>query len=249
MKPPTSESFKEIARDFFQKWDFPNCIGALDGKHIRIKCPAHSGTMFYNYKQYFSIVLQGVTDANYKFIAIDVGAYGKQSDGGTFRHSALGKLMQENKLDIPHDEYLPNTDSKLPYVFIADEAYPLTKHLLKPYSRKTLDEEKEIFNKRLSRARKTVECSFGILFSMWRIIGKAIETKPETADLIVKAICILHNTLIDCEGQIDQVADFPHNKNGVASCRAHNHSSLQATNIRDTFKTYFCNHPKLSKQI
>jgi len=45
--------------------------------------------MYYNYKHYYSIVLQGLVDTRYRFIAIDVGAYGKQSDSGIFRHSSL----------------------------------------------------------------------------------------------------------------------------------------------------------------
>lgn len=128
MKVPTENTFKEIAREL--KWNFPNCLGAIDGKHVRIKCPSHSGSMFYNYKNYFSIVLQAVADANYKFITTDVGGYGKQSDGGTFRSSSLFRLMESGGLHIPPDSTLPSTDVVVPYVFIGDEAYPLLKHLL-----------------------------------------------------------------------------------------------------------------------
>lgn len=46
---------------------------------------------------FFSIVLQGVSDANYKFITIDVGGYGKQSDGGTFRASSLFTKIETNR--------------------------------------------------------------------------------------------------------------------------------------------------------
>ncbi|GFO46008.1 hypothetical protein PoB_007251300 [Plakobranchus ocellatus] len=83
MPEPTTDTFKTMAADFFDTWNFPNYVGAIDGKHVRVKCPANSGSMFYNYKNYFSVVLQAAVDASYKFIAIDVGGYGKQSDGGT----------------------------------------------------------------------------------------------------------------------------------------------------------------------
>ena len=73
--------------EFNERWDFPNCFGCIDGKHIRIKCPPTTGSLFYNYKQYFSIVLQGVADAKCRFLAIDVGARGKQSDGAVLRES------------------------------------------------------------------------------------------------------------------------------------------------------------------
>lgn len=82
---PTVEDILSIANTFNSKWNFPHCIGCIDGKHIRLQSHTHFGTMYYNYKHFFSISLQGVSDANYKFIFIDVGAYGKQSDGGTFQ--------------------------------------------------------------------------------------------------------------------------------------------------------------------
>lgn len=49
MKTPTASDFKHISSDFEQLWNFPHCIGALDGKHIRINAPEHSGSQFFNY--------------------------------------------------------------------------------------------------------------------------------------------------------------------------------------------------------
>ena len=47
--------------------------------HIRIKRPTKAESLFFNYKQYFSIVLQGVADSESRFIFINISAYGKQS--------------------------------------------------------------------------------------------------------------------------------------------------------------------------
>lgn len=129
---------------------------------------------------------------------IEVGGYGKQSDGGTFRLSALFHSLQNGTLNVPPDNALPSTNIIMPYVFIGDEAYPLMRNLLTPYSRRQLNLEKEYFNMRLSRARHCVECAFGILNAKWR--WKPIECLPETADKIIKCICVLHNTVIDMEG-------------------------------------------------
>ena len=93
MKAPTIEDFEKISRAFEERWNFPNCMGSIDGKHIRIKCPTNSGSVFYNYKSFFSIVLLAVADATYKFIVVDIGAEGSASDSGVFSNSSFGKAF------------------------------------------------------------------------------------------------------------------------------------------------------------
>jgi hypothetical protein len=101
MTTPSKDHLKRVADGFFKKWNFPSCVGCIDGKHIRIKCPQNSGTLYYNYKHYFSILLEGIADADYKFITIDVGAYGKQSDGRIFFLSNVYKRLETNTFNMP----------------------------------------------------------------------------------------------------------------------------------------------------
>lgn len=70
------QMWKDVADGFVNKWQFPNCLGALDGKHIRIQCPRRSGSRYYNYKKFFSIVLMAICDAQCKFTWFDIGQYG-----------------------------------------------------------------------------------------------------------------------------------------------------------------------------
>lgn len=70
----------KIADEFYSRTNFPNIVGAIDGKHIRMIQPEHSGSTCFNYKKFFSIVLMAWTDADYKFVNIDVGSYGTASD-------------------------------------------------------------------------------------------------------------------------------------------------------------------------
>lgn len=239
---PTADDFQSIAKDFYEIWNFPHCLGAIDGKHVRVKCPANSASMFFNYKKYFSVVLQGVVDARYKFIAIDVGGYGKQSDGGTFQASELYKALVDKKLALPDSMPLPESNAEAPYVFIADEAYPLLPFLLKPYSGKNLPNNQDYFNKRLSRCRKVVENAFGIANSKWRILSKCIETGVELADKIIKCICILHNTIIDREGMVQNLTEVSCPSKGVVWEHV-GRPCNNAKDVRDIFTAYFNNNP------
>ena len=90
LKCPTSaEEWKKIAQDMFEHWQFPNCFGALDGKLIAIECPANSGSEFYNYKKFFSIVLMALCDSKYCFTLIDTGANGRENDAHNFNNSVM----------------------------------------------------------------------------------------------------------------------------------------------------------------
>ena len=58
MPLPNTEFLKNNANEFENVWNFPHVVGCLDGKHTRIVCPTDSVAMFFNYKKYFSVVLQ-----------------------------------------------------------------------------------------------------------------------------------------------------------------------------------------------
>ena len=53
MPVPSEVEWKSIAEDFFARWNFPNCIGAIDGKHVMIQCPARvaSSSLVWVYSQ------------------------------------------------------------------------------------------------------------------------------------------------------------------------------------------------------
>lgn len=89
--PTTEEEWKSIAEKFEERWNFPHCCGALDGKHVVLKAPPNSGSQFFNYKGTFSLLLLAVVDAQYCFRVIDVGGYGRTSDGGILANSVFGQ--------------------------------------------------------------------------------------------------------------------------------------------------------------
>ncbi|XP_067633699.1 putative nuclease HARBI1 [Eurosta solidaginis] len=127
--PQSEDEWKSIAHGFGEAWNFPNCIGAIDGKHIAIKKPPDSGSQYFNYKKFYSIVLMGTVNANYEFIVADVGTNGRVSDGGVIKNTEFGRAIYRKALPLPTPTQLPNSDKVVPYVFVADNAFQMQENL------------------------------------------------------------------------------------------------------------------------
>lgn len=196
---PSKLNMKDKANEFWTKWNFPNCIGSIEGKHIRMKCPKNTGSLYYNYKSYFSLVLLTLVDTNYKCLVIDVGSYGKEGDSGIFAKSKMGQQIYSGNFNLPDDEKLPGADISTPFVIVGDEAFRLHKNIMKPYSRSSArqDQAKTIFNYRLSRCRRVTENAFGLLAQVFRVFHTVIGIDVEICDDLVIVACCLHNLLRD----------------------------------------------------
>ncbi|XP_045189634.2 uncharacterized protein LOC123546987 [Mercenaria mercenaria] len=173
--PPLIEpdEWREVSIRFNTKWNFPHACGALDGKHIPIKAPPNSGSLYHNYKGFFSMILLALADADYKFIWVSVAEYGSASDCQVFNESELRELVEDGELGFPDPEPLPGLTENLPYFFLGDEGFPLRTWMMKPYSRMGLGHDQRIFNYRLSRARRVVENAFGILANKFQCLLNA----------------------------------------------------------------------------
>ncbi|GFV24034.1 DDE Tnp4 domain-containing protein [Trichonephila clavipes] len=109
----------------------PNCIGSIDGKHCRIQRLPNAGSLFHNYKDFHSIVLLAVADANACFTMIEVGAYGKDNDNSIFTQSEMGKAYNAQQLNTPRGEFsLPGSAHRTEMYIVGDEAFPLQKNLM-----------------------------------------------------------------------------------------------------------------------
>ena len=183
---------------------------------------------------------------------MDIGAEGRRSDAGVFASSDLAHLLHTNSLQLPPDRYLDNSGFKFPYVLVGDEAFPLTSYMMRPYPQSgNLTITKKIFNYRLSRARRTVECSFGILAARWRIFRRPIIAHISTAKIAVQAATAVHNFLMKRELQLQPTeriySVLRGNERNLTSTgieNIHNYNAprnrnVMAIRIRDSFATYF----------
>lgn len=193
--PETPDQWRPVAEAFRDRWNFPHACGAIDGKHVSIVKPSKSGSLYYNYKGFFSIVMLAVVDADYKFLWCDVGAPGSSSDAGVFNRSPLEPALRDGTIGFPLPEPLPNDDRDMPYFLLGDDAFPLRPYMMKPYSHRFQNDAERIYSYRLSRARRVVENAFGILAHRYRCLLTTIQLKPRNAVRVVKACMTLHNLL------------------------------------------------------
>lgn len=196
----TEENWIKLANEFNYKWQFPNCLGAIDGKHIPLKKPKNTGSDYYNFKRFHSIILMAVVDANYKFISIDVGGKGSEGDAHLFSRTAFGRMLKQDDpiLHFPPDAHVGSNN--LPFFFVADDAFSLLKRIMKPFKpkqRQQLTAEETNFNFRLSRARHCVENAFGLLSQKWACIDSTFLCQPNAVKNIVAACCLLHNFMLN----------------------------------------------------
>jgi hypothetical protein len=196
----TQENWLHISTNFEKYAHFPRCLGAIDGKHIRIVNFPNGGSLNFNYKKYHSIVLLAVADADYKFSYVNIGGYGKDCDSNILQQTEFWTLLCEKKLNIPNPAPLPPEGIKVPYIFVADDAFPMHEHIMRNYGGHNLTNKQKIFNYRLCKARKFVECAFGILSNKWRIFHKPLNVSKETAMEVVKASVVLHNIVREMDG-------------------------------------------------
>lgn len=180
---------------------------------------------------------------------------------GIFQLSQLGKRLLTNKLPVPPPKNLPNTDIKIPHYFVGDAAFPLGRNLMRPFPGELLPNEKDVFNKRLSRARRTIENAFGILVARWRILLTTLHLLPDNAEKIVLACVTLHNFIMvndmksytptnyvdwdDANGEVQAGswrADVGTNIPSISpSTNSHHYGGKTSTEIRNNLCSFFNN--------
>ncbi|RCN42728.1 hypothetical protein ANCCAN_11276 [Ancylostoma caninum] len=100
---PTQATWEATARDFSRKWNYPRAVAAIDGKHFKCFSPPNSGSSYFNFKGYYSVVLLAVADARYRILLFDLGGKGRFSDAGLYGDSTVRQFIEENLINAKPD--------------------------------------------------------------------------------------------------------------------------------------------------
>lgn len=183
--PHDSASKQMIAEDFKKISGFPNVLGCIDGTYINVKCPKHKIRSTYaNRHDTISITMQGICNAELKFLDVFTGVPSKIHDSRVLKLSFINKQIP--KICAPD------------YHILGDSAYPLRNYLLTPYrDYGNLTESEKIYNQKFSQTRVKIENAFGLLKSRFRQLIRLDFHEVETMGKFVIACCALHNLCIE----------------------------------------------------
>ncbi|XP_049316544.1 uncharacterized protein LOC125779312 [Bactrocera dorsalis] len=183
----------------FEKLGFPQCLGAIDGCHIKVRPPGKDCTDYYNYKGWYSTVLFALVDYRYRFLYISVGCPGRCNDSKIFQCSKLNTALKDPFFTAKSKTI---NGVNVPVGVMGDSAFRFANNLMKPYPFQVHPPEHEkMFNYQLSKCRRVVENAFGHLKARFRRIGKGVDNHIKNVPLIIKAACSLHNFL-NCDNDV-----------------------------------------------
>ena len=231
--PTTEAEFLEKMIEMESMWQFPCCLGAVDGCHIPIRCYSggkEANKEYHNFKNFYSVVLIGLVDAKCRFIWASCGFPGNSHDSIIFQAMDLFQNVTEGNL-IPKFAKNKNGVMITPLI-LGDSAFPFRSWLVKPYTNAVLSPQERYFNYRLSRARMVTEGAYGRLKGCWRVLLRKCKNHKETVKLMTLACIVLHNICIDLSDTTPTSWDLNYDNN-VAQWRPE-------AEVRETLKMWAC---------
>ena len=215
--------------------DFPQIVGAIDGSHNPIKRPVEHPNDYYNRKSFHSLVLQGIADADGRFIHVSTGYAGSIHDARVLRLSSLprkvddGEILQSPVRRIGRQNVKP--------LLVGDPAYKLTTWCMKPYPETATITQSQIdFNKSLSSARVVIEQAFGLLKGRWRCLLTKLDESVDKVPETITVCCILHNI---CSSLGDPTEICPHDDDNAPYPSAPQRHNNEGARLRELIRQDF----------
>ena len=181
---PSASTQDKYAQEFQDLHQIPYVVRAVDGSHIPIVTPRLHTPDYYNHKEFYSIILQGVVFAKCLFWDFDIGWAGSMHDANFWSRTAIGQHCETGKLS--------------PYTLVGDAAYPCRPWMLAPFKgyKDDLSREEYYWNFVQSSTRMCVERAFGMLKGRWRILLKRMDVQLKNVPDLVSTCLVLHNMCI-----------------------------------------------------
>ncbi|XP_052725419.1 protein ALP1-like [Vigna angularis] len=163
---------------------FKDCLGAIDGTHVRVRVPREDAPRFRGRKDWPTQNVFAACDFDMKFTYVLAGWEGTASDSRILKN-ALDR--DDPKIYLGDAGFMLKSTVMTPYRGV--------RYHLKEFSRRGPQNARELFNHRHSSLRNVIERTFGVLKKRFSIIASGTEPhyELETMTDIILACCILHN--------------------------------------------------------
>ncbi|XP_065865652.1 protein ALP1-like isoform X2 [Euphorbia lathyris] len=216
---------------------FKDCVGAIDGTHVRVKVSNTEAPRYRGRKEYPTQNVLAACTFDLKFTYVLAGWEGTASDSRIIKHA----LSREFPLKMPEGKY-----------YLVDAGFMLRRGLITPYrgeryhlkeySRNAPRNARELFNLRHASLRNAIERCFGVLKKRFPIIGSGTEPNycVNTQNKIIVACCILHNYMIGVDPndaileQVDEeILNWNNSEDEQHNARENNEETRQGEIVRD----------------
>ncbi len=223
--PTLADETTKMKQDFYKLQKMPGIVGALDCTHVKIKAPGNDEQAYVNRKNFHSINVQAICNADRRFVNVVACWPGRAHDSRIFTESRIGQEFAVGRWNN--------------CILLGDKGYGLQTFLLTPYNDPHSPAQRR-YNAAHMRTRVRIEQAFGVLKRRFAILHTGIRMFPNRACLIITACFVLYNILldrrpVDAEEVPEPVIDDTHeiqNRQGAAANRisrafrdayAHNH--------------------------
>lgn len=236
---PDASEMEQIKVKFETIQGLPNCCGAIDATHIIMTLPSIDSSMeWHDCENNYSMVLQGIVDADMRFRDIVTGLPGSMNDSRLLRSSGFFRLCEHGeRLNSPVKE-LPKGSRVREYI-VGDTGYPLLSWLITPYQGKDLAPSRVEFNSKHHATSQVAECAFSRLKGTWKFLNNVI-WRPDKHKLpiIILVCCLLHNIIIDRDDNLSEHIPLPGHHDAGYKRQLNQFVDLQGQTLRDTLSDY-----------
>lgn len=177
----------------------PNCLGAVDCTHVRIKKPKKNNTGAYRDRNHnHSVTMQVTADSSLRIIDCFIGWPGSVHDARIWSNSPFVAAVKSGK--YLNGEHVLVEGVMVPQYVLGDSGYPLLPYIINPFSSEPTRLHRD-FNYKHSSKRMCIERTFGRLKRKFPQLQSEVDLDIADVSALMHAACILHNiTLVEeCE--------------------------------------------------